>query len=104
MACYSPFPHMDYRNNAKSWRRTINERCERAAAIANETPEPVIVWCHLNDEGNMLERLIPDAVQVSGSDSDEVKQDRLLGFANGQYRVLITKPKIGAWGPELSAL
>lgn len=79
-------------------RRTIDERCERAADIANGTTEPVILWCHLNDEGNKLEKLIPDAVQVSGSHSDEIKEDRLLGFANGKHRVLITKPKIGAWG------
>jgi hypothetical protein len=79
-------------------RRTVQERCEMAAQIANSTTEPVIVWCHLNDEGDLLQKLIPDAVQVSGSNSDEIKEDRLLGFANGKYRVLITKPKIGAWG------
>ena len=79
-------------------RRTIAERCERAAYIANQTTEPVMLWCHLNDEGDMLESMIPDAVQVSGADSDDRKEDRLLGFAKGKYRVIITKPKIGAWG------
>lgn len=79
-------------------RRTIAERCERAAYIANQTTEPVMLWCHLNDEGDMLESMIPDAVQVSGADSDEKKEGRLLGFAKGKYRVIITKPKIGAWG------
>ena len=79
-------------------RRTVEERCEMAAAIANGTGEPVMLWCHLNSEGDLLEKLVPDAVQVSGSDTDEVKEDRLLGFAKGKYRVLVTKPKIGAWG------
>ena len=79
-------------------RRTIAERCERAAHIANSTTEPVMLWCHLNAEGDLLESLIPDAVQVSGSDSDDRKEDRLLGFGKGKYRVIITKPKIGAWG------
>jgi len=79
-------------------RRTLEERCEKAAEIANGTTEPVILWCHLNDEADRLEQLIPDAVQVSGNDSDEAKEDRLLGFARGKYRVLVTKPKIGAWG------
>ena len=45
-----------------------------------------------------MERLIPDAVQVAGQDSEEAKEDRLMAFANGKARVLITKPKIGAWG------
>lgn len=79
-------------------KRTISERCEKAAYIANNTTEPVILWCHLNDEGKELARLIPDAVEVSGSNSDELKESRLLGFASGKHRVLITKPKIGAWG------
>ena len=79
-------------------RRTIKERCERVADLVNDTGEPAIVWCQLNDEGSVLEKLIPDAVQVSGSDSDDRKEDRLTAFADGLARVLITKPKIGAWG------
>jgi len=46
----------------------------------------------------LLEKLIPDSVQVSGSDKDESKEDKFLSFADGKSRVLITKPKIGAWG------
>ena len=42
--------------------------------------------------------MIPDAVQVSGKDSDERKEERLEAFADGRARVLVTKPKIGAWG------
>jgi hypothetical protein len=79
-------------------RRTVAERCEKVAALVNGTGQPALVWCHLNDEGDELARQIPDAVQVSGSDSDEVKEQRLEAFAEGRARVLITKPKIGAWG------
>jgi hypothetical protein len=79
-------------------KRTLAERCELAAALANDTPEPVIVWCYQNAEGDLLERLIPDAVQVSGNDSDDEKEAKLWAFANGTARVLITKPVIGAWG------
>ena len=79
-------------------RRTTEERCQRVADLVNHTGQPALVWCHLNDEGDMLERLIPDAVQVAGSDSEDAKEDRLTAFADGKARVLITKPKIGAWG------
>jgi len=79
-------------------RRTIKERCQRVEQLTADTGQPALVWCHLNDEGDLLERLIPGAIQVAGSDSDEVKEERLLAFANNQARVLITKPKIGAWG------
>ncbi len=79
-------------------RRTTEERCQRVADLVNHTGQPALVWCHLNDEGDMLERLIPDAVQVAGGDSEDAKEDRLTAFADSKARVLITKPKIGAWG------
>jgi hypothetical protein len=79
-------------------RRTLQERCERVASLVNHTGEPALVWCHLNEEGDLLERLIPDAVQVSGSDSEDAKEERLTAFSDGKARVLVTKPKIGAWG------
>lgn len=78
-------------------RRTIPERCEKAAQLAAHK-DPVILWCHLNEEGDLLERLIPDAIQVSGKDTDEAKEEKLLAFASGQARALVIKPKIGAWG------
>jgi len=79
-------------------RRTIRERCEKVASLVADTGKPALVWCHLNEEGDLLEKLIPGCVQVSGKDSDEAKEDRLFGFARGEHRVLLTKPKIGAWG------
>ena len=79
-------------------RRTMAERCQRVADLVNNTGRPALVWCHLNEEGDTLARVIPDAVQVSGKDSDDAKEDKLLAFADGRARVLITKPKIGAWG------
>lgn len=78
-------------------RATLNERCERVANLVNNN-SCALVWCHLNQEGDLLEKLIPDAVQVSGSDSDEKKEERLLGFSHGKIRVLITKPKIAGFG------
>lgn len=79
-------------------RRTIQDRCEVAAEKVLSTGEPAIVWCHLNDEGDIIEKMIPDCVQVSGRDSDEKKEDKLMAFQRGDIRVLVTKPQIGAWG------
>ena len=91
-------PAVGLKEQREERRRTLAERCEQAASLVNNTGQPAIVWCELNDEGNLLERLIPDAVQVSGADSDDAKEEKLLSFADGKARVLITKPKIGAWG------
>lgn len=90
-------PARGLREEREERRTTIVERCERVAELSR-TSDPVVVWCHLNPEGDMLERLIPDAVQVKGSMHDEKKEEYLHGFSNGDYRVLVTKPKIGCWG------
>jgi hypothetical protein len=78
-------------------RRTIVERCERVASLVEGSPSSV-VWCHLNDEGKRLAKLIPGSIEVSGSDSVDSKEEKLLAFSSGQVRVLIIKPKIGAFG------
>jgi len=59
---------------------------------------PAVAWAHLNDEGDLIEKLIPDARQVKGSQSDEEKEDILRAFADGEFRVLVTKPKITGFG------
>ena len=91
-------PAVGLKEQREERRRSVEERCQKVADLVNHTGQPALVWCHLNDEGDMLEKLIPDAVQVSGADSDDAKEERLLAFADGKARVLITKPKIGAWG------
>lgn len=78
-------------------RRTLTERCE-AAAAALEGAETAVAWCHLNDESTLLTKLIPGAVEVSGSDSVEAKEEALAAFTRGEIRVLVTKPKLGAFG------
>lgn len=90
-------PAIGLREEREELRRTLRERCERAAGLLT-TDRAAVAWCHLNDEGDLLERLIPDAVQVSGSDSIERKEEVLTAFSHGQVRVLVTKPRIGAWG------
>ena len=78
-------------------RRTTKERCEKAAELVSHS-ERAVVWCNLNEEGRLLARLIDGSLEVSGADSDDAKQDKLVEFTEGRARVLVTKPKIGAWG------
>lgn len=78
-------------------RLSILERCQKVAELVDHN-EPAVVWCQYNDEGDFLEKIIPGAVQVAGRHTDDEKEDRLQAFSSGDIRVLITKPKIGAWG------
>jgi SNF2 family DNA or RNA helicase len=79
-------------------RQTIQERCEHAASLASAHNDATVLWCHMNDEGDLMEKMIKGSVQISGKDSDEKKEEAYAGFADGSIKKLITKPKIGAWG------
>lgn len=90
-------PALGLREEREENRRTLTERCE-AAAAALTTSSRGVAWCHLNDESDLLTRLIPGAVEVTGSDSPEAKEDKLTAFTRGDIPYLVTKPAIGAWG------
>ena len=77
-------------------KNTIQERCQKAAELA--TGSSSVVWCHFNPEGDLLERIIPNSVQVSGKDSDDEKEEKFDAFKDGQIQTLITKPKIAGFG------
>jgi hypothetical protein len=78
----------------KARRATIAERVGKAAEIANSSNECFVIWCNLNDESKQIAALISGAVEVSGSDSETQKEDKLDRFSNGDIRVLVTKPSI----------
>lgn len=77
---------------------TLPDRVKRCAEIANDSREPFLVWCNLNAESEALKRAIPGAIEVKGSDKPEYKERAAMGFADGTYRVLISKPSIFGYG------
>lgn len=90
-------PAVSLQEEREEARRTIRERCEAAAALL-EHAEHGIAWCQLNDEGDLLAKLIDGAVQVKGSDPVDAKEEALAAFSRGDIRVLVTKPSIAGWG------
>ncbi len=80
------------RNQAR--RDSIDDRVAKCAEVVNASSEQFFIWCHLNSEAAMIEKMIPGAVDVSGSDSIEHKEESIRGFIDGSIRVLVSKPKI----------
>jgi DNA modification methylase len=91
-------PEMSATGIHKEMRLTANDRCALAADLVNRSAEPWIVWCNANYESDILKRIIPDAVEVRGSDSVAIKEQRLNDFSHGRVRAIITKPSIAGFG------
>lgn len=79
-------------------RKTQKQRIDLVAQIANSNDESFIIWIKHDEEGQLLKKMIVGSVEVKGSDPIETKKKNLIGFANGEFRVLITKAKIAQFG------
>lgn len=88
---------LNERRNAR--RNSLESRCkESARLIANKPDEQWLIWCDLNAEADELKRIVPDAVEVRGTDTPEYKAENLNGFTVGTVRRLISKPSIAGFG------
>lgn len=80
-------------------RITKFERLNEVVGIINSKPdESFIIWIKQNEEGQELRKLIPCAIEISGSDSDESKEQKRKDFIDGKFKILITKSKIASMG------
>lgn len=86
------------RDRQRIRRQTVDVRCQKAADLVNGSDEQWIIWCGLNAESKTAAGLIPDAVEVCGTDSPDSKAEALETFQDGDFRVLVTKPKIAGFG------
>ena len=83
----------------KELRETYQLRLDKVAEMVKARPnENFIIWIGHDDEGKYLRNLLPDAVEVKGSDNKDYKKNTLLGFGRGEFRILITKLKIAQFG------
>jgi len=86
-------------NFNRELRLTKFERLTEVVDIVNSRPgENFIIWIKQNEEGEELRKMLPGAVEVKGSDTNDYKKSKLLGFANNEFRILITKTKIASFG------
>lgn len=79
-------------------RDSLKARIDLCAELVNGSKEQWLLWCGLNDESKSLADSIPDAVEVTGSDTDKHKESTPLQFVDGNIRVLVSKPKIFGFG------
>jgi hypothetical protein len=90
-------PEMSATSFHKEKRNTLHQRCEKAAELATHD-KPVTVWCETNEESALLADIIPGAKEVRGDMKPEEKEALLLGFVDGDFRAIVTKPKLAGFG------
>jgi hypothetical protein len=85
------------RDQREERKKTLEERCDKVKQIC-EAKELSVIWAHFNYETDYLEKNIDGAVQISGRDKDDSKEEKFNAFKKGEIKRLIIKPKIGAFG------
>jgi len=74
-------------------RATMPERVAKALKIIEANPDRHwLIWHHLEDERRAIEKAIPDAVTVYGSQDLELREQRILDFTHGKFPILASKP------------
>lgn len=81
-------------------RDSMQVRMSKVADIIGESEDRWIVWHHREKERDLLEKLFKgqSVASVYGSLDNDTKEDRLIGFSEGQFDLLLSKPKIAGSG------
>lgn len=77
-------------------KQTEQSRSEKAVELAKGKTS--VYWCNTNNESKILKTLDSEAVEIIGSQTIEQKEERLIAFANGEIKRLITKAKMTGMG------
>lgn len=77
---------------------TIRNRVAECAGIVNQSDEPWIAWCNLNNESEELTKAIDGAVEIRGSHDPEYKVRTVSNFLAGKVQKIVSKPSIFGYG------
>jgi superfamily II DNA or RNA helicase len=91
-------PAGDMTERRKARRASLSARVKECADRINADQETWVVWCDLNDESDALAEAIPGSVEIRGNLEPDAKEKRLIDFAEGRTRVLVSKAKITGFG------
>lgn len=90
--------HVNATNFNAELRSSKEQRLMKTIDICEQTKGQIIIWTKQNEEGEWLKKRLEDCREVKGSDTNEYKEKTLLGFANNEFRILVTKAKIAQFG------
>ena len=77
---------------------SLTLRVEKTKEIVNSESSQALVWCNYNDESEALKKAISGSYEIKGSDTDQHKENGMLGFSDGNIHILVSKPSICGFG------
>lgn len=84
---------------AKIKRESIDVRVQRMREIVEANPDDsFILWHDLEAERHAIKKALPEAVEVYGSQDYDVREKRVIGFADGDFKLLATKKSLNGQG------
>lgn len=84
---------------AKEKRDSMNARIAKVKEIVDASPDDhFVIWHTLEAERHEIQKAIPEAQSVWGSQNLEQREERIVGFGDGKFRILSTKPVIAGSG------
>jgi DNA modification methylase len=84
---------------AREKRESIELRIRKAKEIVDSDPEAhFILWHDLEAERHAIKKAMPEAVEVYGSQDIDVRERNVIGFSDGEIRLLATKKEISGSG------
>lgn len=87
----------------KARRASIDDRVAKMVELVKTDPQASwLIWCDLNDESQSITKALSSVsssvAEVTGSDTEDEKEQRLLDFSTGKIKILVSKPKIAGFG------
>lgn len=80
-------------------RDSMPGRVGKVCEIVAEAPDDhFVIWHDLEAERHALQAALPDAVSVWGTQDLEEREQRIVDFGDGKFRLLSTKPVIAGSG------
>jgi DNA modification methylase len=85
-------------DRSKVRQSTVDDRLGALQELIQNSSDQWIIWCGLDAESKTLANVLPNSVEVKGSDTPEYKAQSFEDFQDGKYQILITKARIGGLG------
>lgn len=80
-------------------RNSIDQRVEKMKEIVESSPEEhFLLWHDLESERKAILKAIPEAVDIYGSQDYDLREKRVIDFAQGRIKLFATKKSISGSG------